>query len=178
MPDTIVNDITTNIQAKPSIGSKEDGSSSVIAWQSNQDNNNDIYSSTVNSSGAISPSFRVNNEVTNEQINPDVSNEINGLFEFTWQGSASYDTTGIYIRSYSASTNSFAHPGYAMNYSPNGLQSKPRVSGDSSGATHIVWQSSTKSSNNNIYYDPGIYEGRFFSYNNTFTSGGREFKVD
>jgi hypothetical protein len=135
-----------------------------------------IYAQRYDSAGnPVGSEFQVNNNTTNDQINPSVAIDANGNFVIAWNSYfASTNPYGIYGNIYAVSCSSYGCSSSKDVASTSDYQTNPSVAMDVSGNFVIVWSKKISTWNPFVYhYD--VYARQYDSLGN---SVGSEFQVN
>lgn len=158
----------------PAVGIDSAGNFTV-AWESYDDVNgdDDIYARRFDASGtALSPEFRVNTEIANDQMLPAMAMSAVGDFVVVWQSAAqdSDGSTGIYAQRYNA-TGTPVGGEFRVNTTTANEQTMATVAMSGAGDFIVAWQSAAQDSDGST----GIYAQRFDAIG---TLVGGEFRVN
>ena len=179
-----VNTYTSNSQYNPSVSSLSDGGY-VITWEdhgsaSHGGTGHDIYGQRFGADGQpAGPNFMINDEVSGNQYEPNVTGLANGRFIVTWRdddGSSHKDADGVagsgqdvWARVFNAD-GSEAIAGFRVNTYTSRSQNDPSVDGFADGSFIITWDSDRQDGSNY-----GIYGQRYAANG---TPDGEEFQIN
>lgn len=158
----------------PAVGMDSAGNFTV-AWESYDDVNgdDDIYARRFDSSGtALGREFRVNTEITNDQMFPAVAMSATGDFIVAWQSTTqdADGSTGIYAQRYTASGTALGGE-FRVNTTIANEQTLVTAAMSATGDVILAWQSAAQDSDGSS----GIYAQR---YDAIGTALGGEFRVN
>lgn len=151
----LVNTTTNGIQKNPSVAMDENGNF-VVAWQSDDTGDWDIYAQRFDASGVPQGSeFRVNTTTDDRQRNPSVALDADGDFVVAWDsGQHGYDVYGsfytdgdIVARRYSAAGTPQGDE-FQVSTTTSTPQARPAVAMDVDGDFVVAWESG------NSFYGP------------------------
>ncbi len=151
--DILVNTNTTDEQKYPSVCCFPDDSGFVVAWQSNQTGDWDVYAKVFDSSGnAQTGDILVNNYTTEDQVMPSVCCLSDDTFMVVWQGEvleAPY--IDIYAKVFNSSTGESITADFLVNtYTPS-TQAAPSVCCFPDGSFVVAWSGFGSGDNLGVY---------------------------
>jgi hypothetical protein len=170
-PEFVVNVVTSNAQARPSVTVYGAGVF-IVAWEgfdagpAGNDVSSRIYSA---SGGPFAGEFTVNTYTTGTQYHARVAADPNGNFMVVWEANEPYFNFNVYARRYE-SLDVPQGPEFRVNTFSAGDQRAPAVSADATGRFVVVWHSAGQDGS-----DLGVFAQR---YDATGAPLGPEFRVN
>ena len=138
--NTIVNSTTSNVQSRPDIAVRSDGSF-IVTWTStNQDNASSlgVYARIFNASGtAATGEFLVNQTVSGDQTYSSIDADSSGNFTIAWQ-SPDATSNGIYARRFNSAGTALGNE-FQVNTYTSGAQTYAHVAMNSAGDFIVTW---------------------------------------
>ncbi|MEO1521895.1 MAG: hypothetical protein AAFU78_14120, partial [Cyanobacteria bacterium J06633_2] len=176
-----VNTSTQGDQRGPAVGMAANGSF-VVVWSGEgaSGDENDIYAQRYSPFGVpVGNEFRVNTTTDGRQSSAAIAVADNGNFTIAWDGSASFNDSEIYARSFNTtnSTGSPLGPDFRVNQVTDEFQFQPAIAADNVGNVAITWTSGDSfGGNNGPDGDGTAVAARLFTAGGT--ARGNEFVVN
>lgn len=138
-----VNTTYLGTQGAPAVASRPDSNGDfVVAWQSNQEGDYDIFGQRFTSDGIrIGGEFRINTTIVGTQVSPSIAMRDDGGFIVVWQGDTGDGTSDIFGQRFNGD-GSATGPEFLVNQFRGTDQIMPVVSMNAHGEFAIAWVSS------------------------------------